>query len=387
MQPPPTDAELLSDYAASRSDAAFAGLVERYVGLVYSSALRQVDSPQLAEDITQAVFIILARKSGSLGGKTILPGWLCRTAHFVARDALRTERRRRHREQEAYMQSALNEPEPDVWPQVAPLLDEAVAQLRAADRAAIVLRFYEQRPLDEVGAALGIGADAAQKRVARALEKLRGIFAKRGVTLTSALIAGAVSANSVQAAPAALGASVATASLSKAAASTSVHLLVKATLQRLFWLNLRASLLVALAISLGGGGLALHRLAQTKAFHEFSWSKTYRVTPYTGAQAVLGPMPVVIKLTGTPGLPYELTGTSDGRSQTFKGVLPDNVSFVADGFTVNINVKGPGKFGYDLSRGTLVHASRSLATVTNTCSVTIEGLPGGQGIHGSIHSQ
>src|ERR1043166_5715801 len=93
------DAELLAEYAATRSERAFTQLVQKYVSLVYSSALRQVRDPHLAEEITQAVFIILARKAGGLSRRTILSGWLCRTAHFAACDALKAERRRQQREQ------------------------------------------------------------------------------------------------------------------------------------------------------------------------------------------------------------------------------------------------------------------------------------------------
>src|SRR5262245_1705554 len=122
------DMELVREYAQENSDAAFAALVSRHVNLVYSVALRQVGDAHLAEDITQAVFIILARKAGSLNQKTILPGWLCRTARYASADALKMQRRRQRREQEAHMQTALNEPEPqsESWEQISPMLDAAL---------------------------------------------------------------------------------------------------------------------------------------------------------------------------------------------------------------------------------------------------------------------
>jgi RNA polymerase sigma factor (sigma-70 family) len=248
------DAELLSAYATQHSEEAFATLVERHVSLVHSSALRQMRNPHLAEEITQAVFIILARKAGSLGRETVLAGWLCRTARFVACNALKTEHRRRHREQEAHMNSLLNEPEPDVWPQVAPFLDEAVAQLGEADRNAVVLRFYEQQPLEEVGRVPGLNADAAQKRVGRALEKLRKFFRQRGINTPTAILAGVISTHSVQAAPVALAKSVTVVALAKGATTSGSTLtLIKGALKIMAWTKAKTAVVTSTVVLLAAG--------------------------------------------------------------------------------------------------------------------------------------
>src|ERR1035437_4572421 len=195
------DHQLLAEFARENSEAAFAALVPRHVNLVYSVAQQSVGNVHAAEEITQAVFIILARKAKSFSRKTILSGWLHQTTRLTAANFLRGEIRRQNREQEAYMQSTLNEPESEAWRQIAPLLDDAISRLGEKDRNAVVLRFFENKNLSEVGLALGASEDAAKMRVNRALDKLRKIFSKRGVTLSAALIAGAVAANSVRAAP------------------------------------------------------------------------------------------------------------------------------------------------------------------------------------------
>src|SRR5277367_3434884 len=140
------DLKLLREFARDNSEAAFAALVTRHVNLVYSVALRQVRDAHLAGEITQAVFIILARKADSLGDKTILPGWLCRTARYASANALTVQRRRQHREQEAHMQSISNPSETEAssqqksfeadWQRIAPLLDSALEQLGQKDHDA-----------------------------------------------------------------------------------------------------------------------------------------------------------------------------------------------------------------------------------------------------------
>jgi RNA polymerase sigma factor (sigma-70 family) len=210
---------LLRDYADHGNEVAFRELVERYVDLVYSAALRRVGGDaDLARDVTQMVFTDLARKARSLRRVEFLGGWLHRHTGFVAAGMVRRERRRQIREQEAVHMNALNDSPETLWQQLAPMLDETIDSLDPADRQAVLLRFFERRDFRSIGAALGISDDAAQKRVSRALEKLRELLASRGITLTLVLLSTLMAGRVVKAAPAGLAADVA--GLALAGAST-----------------------------------------------------------------------------------------------------------------------------------------------------------------------
>ena len=250
------DMELVRDYARSHSEEAFATLVSRHINLVYSVALRQARDAHLAEEVTQVVFVILARKAGALSPKTIISGWLCRTARNVSARALTMRQRRQNREQEAYMQSILNEPESEsaAWTQIAPLLEAALGQLGGKDHDAVVLRFFEGKSFKEVGAAIGTSEDTAKKRVTRTLEKLRRFFLKRGVALSTAVIAGAVTANSVQAAPETLAKSVTAVALTKGAAlGGSTLTLIKGALKIMAWTKMKTTVVIGVAVLLAAG--------------------------------------------------------------------------------------------------------------------------------------
>jgi RNA polymerase sigma factor (sigma-70 family) len=234
-----SDMALVREYALRKSEEAFATLVSRHIDLVYSAALRQAGNHHLAQEITQAVFVVLARKARSLSPKTVLPGWLFQTARLTGANYLRSEIRRVRREQEAYMQSNPSENAGDVWQQVAPMLNDVVSNLREKDRNAIVLRFLKGKDYKEVATAMGGTEAAAQMRVSRALERLRKLFAKRGVVLSAAALGGVMTAQGVQAAPMGLAATVAATAVQGTALTASTLTLVEGTLKIMAWTKVK----------------------------------------------------------------------------------------------------------------------------------------------------
>src|SRR5665213_31205 len=247
------DSELLEEYVTRNSEAAFQSLVARYLNLVRSTALRQVRNVPLAEDVAQAVFILLARKAGVLS-KTknlALSGWLYRTTRFVAAHATRGEMRRQWREQEALAMQQSNSAD-ETWRRIAPLLDEGIEQLNQIERNAVLLRFFQDEPLRAVGLSLGISEEAARKRVNRSLEKLRAFFVCRGFTISVAMLGSALAGQRAEAAPAGLANVIGTKALTYAASSANaLPVLVAGTLQAWRWATLK------MVIGIGAAATAL----------------------------------------------------------------------------------------------------------------------------------
>lgn len=251
-----SDTDLLQRYIEARSEAAFETLLERHLALVYSVARRLVRSPQAAEDVTQAVFCELAQQAHRIGRHTPVVAWLHVVARRTAIDVIRHESRRRVRETAAAEESRVETPrvpmDPDqpTWTELEPLLDEAVASLKSVDRAAVLLRFFQNKTLREIGDELGISDDAAQKRVARALDQLRRHLARRSVSLSAATLAATVTAHALEAAPATLGSSVAASVSAQSAAavalSSSTPLLAMTATQKIV-----AATALALAVGTG----------------------------------------------------------------------------------------------------------------------------------------
>jgi RNA polymerase sigma factor (sigma-70 family) len=248
------DFTLLQAYVNRRSEDAFTELVNRNIHLVYSAALRQTRDPHAAAEVAQTVFIILARKAHTIREGAILSGWLLRTTRFTAANARRREQRRQNTEHQAMDNLCANENETD-WKQIAPLLDEALVALGEQDRNAVALRFFDQKSYKEIGAALSLSEDSARKRVSRALERLRTFLSRRGKVLPAAVLAGAMSAHAVKAAPPELAGNVAIMALSRASvAPSALPLLARGTLGTLKWMQWKT---VAIGASLAGLALCI----------------------------------------------------------------------------------------------------------------------------------
>ncbi len=244
------DAALLRDYATTGSERAFTELVERHVDLVYFAALRRCGGDtHRAEDVTQQVFSALAGNAPRLAGHTVLAGWLYVTTRNVAAKLRRAEHTHRRLEAEAL---AMNETlSPDLaskidWERIRPVLDGALDELGEHDRDAVLLRFFEGRAFAEIGATLRLTEDAARMRVDRALDKLRRMLARRGITSTSAALALALS-HAAEIKPPGLVASVASTALAASSVAVSAGLGASGAAASLMMAKLGVGTTVAIA--------------------------------------------------------------------------------------------------------------------------------------------
>ena len=261
------DSQLLRDYALNGSEEAFEALTRRHIDLVHSAALRQVRDHYLADEVTQAVFLILARKAAALPEKAVIVGWLYRATHFAAGHVLRAERRRQNLQTKAVqMETLISHPNTeDTWKEMAPILDDILNRLGEKDRNAILLRYFDEKSLREVGIQLGSSEEAAKKRVSRALEKLKALLAKRGVVLPLAVIGAALTSSSVQAVPSYLISSVTAMAAGGVAAKTSVIATMKGILEMILFSKIKVTAVIAgiAAVCFGSAFLVATAFAQT----------------------------------------------------------------------------------------------------------------------------
>jgi len=249
------DAELLRRYALDRSQDAFAELVSRHLDFVYAVAYRRVGGDaNIAQEVSQSVFLALAAKAAALADRPVLTGWLHTATRLEAIQTVRREQRRLQREQTAHSMLELNRDSAsaDDWHRLRQVIDDAIGELNDRDREAVLMRFFEERPFSEIGARLRITEDGARLRLDRALDKLSVLLAKRGVTSTAAALSVALAQQTGVAAPAGLGATIASAAaaLSGAAGPAAIYGAAKTIAMTTIQKTVIAS---ALALTVGAG--------------------------------------------------------------------------------------------------------------------------------------
>ena len=289
------DWQLLNDYATRNSEEAFHALVERYAGMVYHTALRQLGNPHSAEEVAQAVFIILAQKAAKIRRQTTLYGWLFRATRFAVLNQRRQEKNRARREQEAYaMQSASNSDDLNpVWEQITPHLDDALDKLPVMDRELVMIRYFGNKSHKEAARTLGVSEDVVRKRLSRAMEKLRVIFVRRGVAVSSLALVTAFTAHGVQAAPLGLASSLAGVAVAKGAtASGSTLTLIKGALKIMAWTKAKTAIVSGTVVLLAAGTTTI-TVKEIQKQRTDSWQ-----TRYAGSE-VLNRVPPQVRIVPT----------------------------------------------------------------------------------------
>lgn len=205
------DAALLDEYARAGSREIVGELARRHAALVYSAARRQVGDKHLAEDVTQAVFILLFSKASSIQNPAQLVGWLYKTTRYTACNATKIEIRRRRHEEKAAAEKARQTQNADdqrQWEELSPILDRAMAELRERERQSILLRYFEGLSVREMAGAMAVSEEATKKQLARGLDRLRKLLGKKGVVVNAGVLGVTLAARAAEAAPEALGQSI-----------------------------------------------------------------------------------------------------------------------------------------------------------------------------------
>lgn len=264
------DAQLLKQYVETGSSEAFTALTNQHVNFVYGAALRLVRDRHVAEEVTQAVFIVLARKAATLRHEAVLSSWLLSTTRYAALGQMKINaRRKRHERRAAEMAKTVwTEDAESTWPQFEGKLDGALASLRETDRRAILLRFYEHKSFDEIAAILGTAEEAARKRVSRAVEKLRGYFGVNTRTLSSTTLTYFLYHKLSMPAPAGLGNSVASIALAPSMATAATSAMADQIAYHLFVVQAKwvaTSVAAAVLLCVAGGAAVFNSLGHPPA--------------------------------------------------------------------------------------------------------------------------
>jgi RNA polymerase sigma factor (sigma-70 family) len=269
-----TDTQLLQEYVETGSQEAFAEIVRRHVNLIFSSALRQVRNAAMAEDVTQAVFILLAKKAGTLRHETVPAAWLLAATRYAALDAIKLESRRKKHEKRAAEMAPTHVPNnvelEFKWEGVKPCLDEAMSRLGETDRRAIMLKFYEKKTFREIGLDLGIAEEAARKRVSRATKKLRGLLGTRGAIISESLLGSMFMVKFVHAAPSALASKIVAVAVGQGAVGSAASgMIAKSVARKILFGQMKviAAYAAVFVIAFGAIGLGMNELLKRNQPH------------------------------------------------------------------------------------------------------------------------